>query len=159
MRALLLVGLLALAPSVQAAQVEFIRVWPGWRDASLFKRISEYFTNRENTDGIVIGRSRVDSRSGFYFLVRIKHPTVALPGAKFILRIITPHSPEKQEFAYPIDVGPKTELFELGLTGPDWPNKKEHPVAWELEVRSASGELLAATESFLWSQPPRAVSR
>ncbi len=155
MRPLLLLLLLAGAPSLRAAPVEFVRVWPGWRDASLFKRISEYFTNREDTHGIVVGRSHVGSRSGFYFFVRIKHPTVALPGAKFVLRIITAHSPEKQDFTFPIDVGPQTEAFELGLTGPDWPYKKEHPVAWELELRSASGELLAATESFLWSQPAR----
>ena len=155
MRTLLLLALLALVPAARASEVEFVRVWPGWRDASLFKRISEYFTNRENTSGIVISRSRADSRSGFYFLIRIKHPGVALPGAKFILHVITARSPETSTYTFPINVGPGTEVFELGLTGPDWPFKKEHPVAWDLEVRAADGRLLAATQSFLWSQPPR----
>ena len=45
-------------------------------------------------------------------------------------------------------------MFEIGLTGTDWPEKKTKPVAWMLELLDAGGRPLAEKQSFLWSKPP-----
>jgi hypothetical protein len=146
------VGLLVPA---RAADVEFVRVWPGWRDAASFKRISEFFTDRENTGGQLIRRSHADLRAGYYFLTRVKHPGVSLVGARFLLRIITPGGPDPRMFTFPAESGPGEDVFELGLTGPDWPGQRTHPVAWKLELLGADGHPLASTQSFLWEKPEK----
>ena len=64
--ALTLALLLGSAGLVRAAEVEFVRVWPGWRDSQSFERISEYFTGQENTGSQVVLRSHPEIRPGFY---------------------------------------------------------------------------------------------
>jgi hypothetical protein len=151
-RLLLLFALCGLLSEARA-DVTFVRVWPQWQDSNVFKRISEYFTGRENTSGLVIRRTHPGTRAGYYYLVRVRHPRVALPSARFVLHIIMPRSPDPEEYDFPVNSGPGEQVFELGLTGTDWPGKKTHPVAWRLELQSASGETLASAESFLWSKP------
>src|SRR5687767_14181757 len=85
--------------TVHAADVEFLRVWPGWRDAESFDRISEYFGGRENTGRHLVLRTNRDARAGYYFLVRIKS-AAAMDGTKFELSVIRPDTPE-----------PKTHVF------------------------------------------------
>ena len=155
MRFLVILVAAGLLTSARGAEVEFVRVWPGWRDAASFKRVSEYFTNRENTGGQVIRRSHADLRAGYYYLTRVKHPGVSLIGARFLLHIITPASPDARMYSFPAEVGPGEDVFELGLTGPDWPGKGTHPVAWKLELLSADGRPLASTQSFLWDKPEK----
>ena len=46
-------------------------------------------------------------------------------------------------------------LFEIGLTGKDWPAEHVEPVAWEVELQSADGTVLAKKASFLWEKPGR----
>jgi hypothetical protein len=140
--------------SARAADVEFVRVWPGWQDADSFRRISEYFTGVENTGDVIIRRTQTATRSGYYFLVRVKHPNVALGGARFILHFISPYAPEPQQKAFNVDAPPGEHVFDLGLTGGDWTGRSAHLVAWKLELVSADGRLLASAESFLWSKPP-----
>lgn len=140
--------------------VEFVRVWPQWRDAKGFKRISEYFTGRENPSGLEIRRSRPADRAGYYFLARVRHKTVTLVGAKFQLHIITPDAPEpKPVLEFAADTGPGEDVFEIGLTGKDWPNSKQHPVAWRLDLVAQDGHLLAWSQSFLWDKPGIVHSR
>ena len=140
-------------PPARAADVEFVRVWPGWKDDGSFRRISEYFTGRENTAGILVRRSQPGSRSGYYFLVRVRHPGVPLDGARFVVHYITPLSPEPREKAFPADAGPGEQVFDLGLTGADWAGATTHPLAWRLDLVAADGRMLASSESFLWSKP------
>jgi len=135
------------------AEVSFVRVWPRWQDKDVFKRISEYFTGRENTGKEIVFRSQPAKRVGFYFLVRVKSPNETLSGTRFVLHIITPLSPETEEFTFPIETGPGEHVFDLGLTGTDWPGRKTHPVAWRLDLQSAAGQTLASAQSFLWSKP------
>src|SRR6185437_10282460 len=101
-RVLLLLALLGL-PGAARADVTFVRVWPQWQDSAAFKRISEYFTGRENTGGAVIRRTQPTTRSGYYYLVRVKHPDVALAGARFVLRVIMPRTPDPTEFTFPVN--------------------------------------------------------
>jgi len=145
--------LLAISVAARASEVEFVRVWPGWRDADFFSRISEYFTDRENTSGRVVVRTHPATRAGFYFLARVRHPAVGLAGAQFVLRIVTRSNPEPRTYSFPVDRPPGIDVFELGLTGSDWPSKSIHPVAWDLDLVAADGRTLAHRQSFLWSKP------
>jgi hypothetical protein len=49
----------------------------------------------------------------------------------------------------------RSKVFQLGLTGPDWPDSEINPVAWKLELRSADGQVLASAQSFLWEKPAK----
>ena len=141
--------------SARAAEIEFVRVWPGWRDAESFERISEYFDGRENTGGEIVLRTHPEQRAGFYFLVRVANAGPAKPGAHFVLQVILPSDPEPKSTTFPADVPDRSKVFELGLTGPDWPDSEVHPVAWKLELRSAEDQVLASAQSFLWEKPAK----
>ena len=99
-------GALGSAPGAAAADVEFVRVWPEWHAAVDFTRISEYFDHQENLGDREVRRSHPKDRAGFYFFTRVKHPNVSLLGAKFVLRIVTPNSPDPVQYTFPAAVGP-----------------------------------------------------
>jgi hypothetical protein len=141
--------------SLRAADIEFVRVWPGWRDAESFERISEYFTGEEKTGREVVLRTKPDERAGFYFLVRVANASEPITGATFVLKVISPSGPEPESTSFPADIPRKSKVFLLGLTGSDWPNSEVHPVAWKLELRSADDTLLASSQSFLWAKPAK----
>lgn len=152
MRRLVLAFVAACTALAVRADVHFVRVWPGWRDADSFERISEYFTGQEDTGSRVVARSHPSIRDGFYFLVRTANSDSALAGSKFSLQLITPTSPETKTFTFPADVPARSTVFMLGLTGPDWPDHKAHPVAWKLDLLSADGKVVATQHSFLWGE-------
>ena len=145
--------LLFLSASVRAAGPEIVRVFTGWRDAASFQRVSEYLDGRENTGGIIVLRSQPGAHAGFYWLVRLKNDGAPLAGAKFELQVVTPTSPEAKTFTFPADVPAGSPLYQLGLTGADWPGPKARPVAWHLQMFAADGTTLIAKESFLWEMP------
>lgn len=137
-----------------AAEVEFVRVWPAWRDVGSFERISEYFTGKENSGSEIVVRTQAEERAGFYYLVRVANKGEVLPGAKFVLRVILPTSPDPKVTIFPAEIPRHSKVFQLGLTGADWPGPEVHPVAWKLELQSATDQVLATAQSFLWSKPP-----
>ena len=141
--------------AAKAANVEFVHVWPMWRTADSFMRISEYFTGHESAGDSVVLRTHPADRAGYYFVARIRHSKTGIAGAKFVLHVILPTSPEPQVFAFPANAPVGTNLFELGLTGADWPARKTRPVAWMLELVAADGSQLATHQSFLWSKPDK----
>jgi hypothetical protein len=151
---LALLALVAVAAS-RAADVEFIRVWPGWRDAESFERVSEFFTGRENSGGQVIRRTHPKERDGFYFLIRVKNPAGAVSSAKFSLQVIAPGDPLTKKFSFPASLPAGTTVFNLGLTGSDWTDRKNPPVAWKLELIRDDGQVLATEKSFLWEMPAK----
>jgi hypothetical protein len=144
------------ATESRAADAEFLRVWPGWRDASSFDHIDEYFGDGKHTGREIVLRTRPEERAGYYVLVRVKHGA-PLENAKFVLHVIRPDAPEPKEFVFPLPAAPVGEtVFQLGLTGADWPNgKNAHPVAWNLELRAADGRVLTEHKSFLWEKPTK----
>lgn len=154
MRRFLALALLlpALAALARAADVEFVRVWPAWRDDESFMRISEYFTGRENTGRETVVRSHPETRDGYYFLTRVRSDH-AISGAHFVLHVVTPGDPAPKSCTFPAEVPHGSHVFELGLTGGDWPAKNTHPVAWHLELQSPDGKVIAAKSSFLWEKP------
>ncbi len=147
--AFLLFTLVSLA---RAADVELTRVWPAWRSAESFERISEYFDGQENTGRHTVLRTQPNARAGYYFLIRAK-AAANTTGAKFVLQIITPEAPEPKTHTFPITLGPKEAVFDIGLTGTDWAGRKTHAVAWRLSVVNTEGRELASQQSFLWSNP------
>jgi hypothetical protein len=133
----------------------FVRVWPGWRDEESFRRLSEYFSGRENTGRQIVLRTHAGERSGLYFLARLRSPA-AVAGAQFELEVVDPGHPEARVHRFAADVPAGQPVFLLGLTGDDWPRRGTDPVAWRLTLRAADGRLLAREESFLWAEDPRA---
>ena len=148
----LLLGSLVLA---RGSDMEFVRVWPEWRDAESFERISEYFDGKENTGSQIVRRTQPGERAGFYFLVRVKHAGSVQPAAKIVLSLIKPDAPQIRTYAFPVPLATGETVFNLGLTGADWPGKKAHPVAWKLEVVATDGTLLGVRKSFLWEKPDK----
>lgn len=151
--ALTLALLLGLVAIVRAAEVEFVRVWPGWRDAASFERISEYFDGKENSGSQVLLRTHPEIRAGYYFLARAANSGPAQPSAKIILSVIKPASPHALVYTFPIVLPAGETVFNLGLTGADWAGPKVHPVAWKIEIVATDGRLLGVAKSFLWEKP------
>jgi hypothetical protein len=145
--------LLFLPASVRATGPEIVRVFTGWRDAASFQRVTEYLGGKENTGGIIVLRTQPGARAGFYWLVRLKNDGAPLAGARFELQVVTPTSPEAKTFTFPADVPVGSPLYQLGLTGIDWPDAKARPAAWQLRLLAADGKTLIAKESFLWELP------
>jgi len=141
--------------SLHGAEVEFVRVWPSWRDAESFERISEYFTGKENTGREIVLRTHPDQRAGFYYLVRVANKEGVLPEAKFVLQVISPTQREAATTTFTVDVPSGSKVFQLGLTGSDWSDKSAHPVAWKIELKSADDKVLASAQSFLWEKPEK----
>jgi len=147
--------LAAAGPMTRAAEVEFVRVWPEWRDAVSFERVSEYFTGQENTGSQVVQRTHPETRAGFYFLARVSNHGAALPSAKLVVSVIKPDSPQTRVYTFPVELPAGSTVFNLGLTGADWAGPKAHPVAWKVEVIATDGRLLAVQKSFLWEKPDK----
>jgi hypothetical protein len=145
--------LLALPIAAPAAGLEVVRVTTGWRDAASFQRVSEYFNGKENTGGMIVRRTRPGERAGLYWLMRLKNRGTPIAGARFELQVITPATPEPQTFTFSADVPAGSAVYELGLTGADWPDAKARPAAWRLRLLAADGRTLIGEKSFLWELP------
>ena len=141
-----------LGATLSAAEVTFVRIWPAWRDADSFVRISEYFGGGENSGRQTVLRTQAGQRGGFYYLVRTSNPGAALTGARFELKVIKPDSPTAKTYTFTTVVPANSHVFNLGLTGADWPGKDTQPVAWQLRLLAADGRELGSGQSFLWSK-------
>lgn len=144
--------LLVLATAATAAEVRVVRVFTGWRDAASFKRISEYFTGRENTGGEVILRTQPASRGGYYFLVRTDNDGPARE-VRFRLEVVVPGAPAPRLFDFTAPLPAGNQVYQLGLTGADWTGASVSPTAWKLEVLGADDAPLATEKSYLWEKP------
>lgn len=152
---LLLALLLALAAPARAAEAEFLHVWPGWRDADAFDRISEYFGGGENQGNQRILRTQPGVREGYYFLARVRS-TTAHQGVIFEVSVIRPDSPEPKVFRLASELPAGDSVVQVGLTGPDWPGgARKNPTAWKLVLLGAGGQVLAEQKSFLWEKPAK----
>jgi hypothetical protein len=149
-------ALLALAAAPCLADgITFTRVWPQWHSADSFASYHEYRTGKELTGNWIVLRSQPASRAGLYFLTRVENPGPAIASATFTVMVIKPDSTETRVFSFPAAVPSGSRLFEIGLTGADWASSRILPVAWEVDLRSADGTILAEKSSFLWEKPGR----
>jgi hypothetical protein len=132
--------------------ITVVRVQHEWRDAASFKRIAEYFDGEEHNGGEALRRSHPEQRSGYYFFVRVKNPGALRP-AKAALHVVTSTSAEPVSYEFPVELRAGDTVFNIGLTGPDWPDSKQHPVAWKLNFLADDGQILATATSYLWEKP------
>ncbi len=148
----LLLALLALAPALRAADLKLVRIWPEWRTAESFTRISEYLGGPENTSGQTVLRSQPAERAGFYFLTRTETKS-AIAGARIELQVLLPGVEKSKTFSFAATLPAGSHVTLTGVTGKDWPGEKTTPVAWHLAVITAEGTVLASEQSFLWAKP------
>lgn len=147
------VGSFARSP---AADASIVRLWPGWREADSFDRIGEFLGGPEPAGRRTLLRSQSAERAGYYFLLRVNSPAALAAGAKFELQVIRPDSPEPKTFTFPVTAPAGDTVFDLGLTGADWPGgKRANPVAWKLALLAADGRVLVEHKSFLWEKPAK----
>lgn len=153
MRLPVLAALSALFATSGFAQVEIKRVWPEYRQADSFERISEYFTHREHTSGQIVLRTKPDQREGYYFLVRFKNKGATVEDAQVDLNVIDPTSPEPRTYSFKTKLPAGSHVLNVGLTGADWAKVEMSPVAWEIRLLGADRQELARKQSFLWAKP------
>ena len=144
----------------------FALVLTGWGTPSLkvlslsfrehydFVRISEYFSGKENTSGQIILRSQENQRRGLYFHIAIRDGGTRMPvqNQKLILKILDSESIDFKTHSF--DLSPEilqSGKILLGLSGEHWTSPQTIPIAWYLELQSQNGEILAHTQSYLWS--------
>lgn len=140
-----------LAVSAVAHATEITRVWPEWRTAESFVRLSELFGGAENPGSEIFLRTHPEKRDGLYFLVRLAHAS-AVDGT-LELRLIKSGGTDPIVFKFPASVASGSSVFQLGLTGGDWPGEKTDPIAWRVALVDSNGTEVVAKESFLWSAP------
>lgn len=144
---------LLLGTAAFAGDLSIVRIFTGWRDAASFKRISEYFDGQENSSGQVVLRSQPTARDGYYFLTRLANAGAPVP-VRLRLTVILPATDKPREFTFTSAAATGDTVYNLGLTGADWPDAKSSPVAWKLDVLAADGGAVLATEtSYLWDKP------
>lgn len=134
------------------SDLTIVRVFSGWREAASFKRISEYLDGKENTGGELMVRTHPEKRGGYYFLIRVANRGVAT-AIKLQLQIIAPNSAKPTTYAFPVDLKAGSTVINVGLTGPDWPDKTANPVAWKITLLSTEDQPLASEVSYLWEKP------
>ncbi len=144
-------SLFLVAPLCASAATDIVHVWPAYRDGESFRRISEYVgSGNENTGREITVRSQPDNRDGYYFLTRLKSDQ-AHTGATILLEVVLPGSPAVHTFRFPADIPAGQQVFQLGVTGTDWPGAESRPAAWRVSTQTADGSILTARASFLWS--------
>ncbi len=121
-----------------------------------FKRISEYFTDAENTGGHAVVRSRPESRDGLYMIVSLENGAKVPAGSVAELRYFHPKKGGLQTCRWTLpefSAAPHREL-RLGLTGEDWDASlyRKRPSAWQLSVSGPDGQLLFRRNSYLWKE-------
>jgi hypothetical protein len=148
--------LLVTASVCAAADLTIVRIWPGYRTAESFERISEYIGKDEDARSQFILRTQPDVRAGYYFLLRVKNTGAAIADAKIELQVITPFAPEPKTYNFTSTLPTGSQVLNLGLTGTDWPGKpKDEVVAWKLRLLAPSGIELGKAQSYLWSMPDK----
>ena len=144
--------LLFALPALTNAGVSIVHVWPSQRSADSFRRISEYMSGTESSGRQSLLRTKPAEHIGCYFLTRLKADT-ALPGATLVLEVVIPGNPAVRTFSFPVDIPSGSKVFQIGVTGADWPSPQTRPAAWRVTVRGADGAVLADSPSFLWQVP------
>jgi hypothetical protein len=119
-----------------------------------FKRISEYFTNKENHGFRVITRSDENERAGMYWILSLQRLVSTIPpGSTLFLQYYPRGDANPKSHSFKIDTQRNSTAIFAGITGKDWPNPDQAVDAWKIELRDASGQVLESKQSFLWEQP------
>ncbi len=149
---LVAVLLLLSAPLLLPAATTIVRVWPSYREADSFRRISEYVGGTENSGREIVLRTQPEAHAGYYLLTRINADSAAA-GSAVVVEIVLPGDPTIRTFTFPAGLRAGEHVYQIGITGSDWPNAKTRAAAWRVTARSPEGETIAELASFLWSAP------
>ena len=126
-----------------------------WKDAADFKRISEYFTDRENTGSACVVRTNPETREGLYLILGLEVSEKIPDDSTATLRYFRPDKVGEQRATFRLPEFKSSVSGEilLGLTGSAWPEelKKRRPSAWQLSVTAPDGTLLVYRRSYLWT--------
>ncbi|MCF3652532.1 hypothetical protein [Synoicihabitans lomoniglobus] len=134
-----------------AAAVTLERVWPGYRDAASFTRLGEYFGAGPDAINAAALRSQPQARAGYYWLIRTD-ATAAQSGCSLIIEVQRESNPVPDTHTFSFDLSAGSHAIHAGLTGRDWIDSEERPVAWRLTLLSPDGTSLATQHSFLWER-------
>ena len=115
-------------------------------------RLPEFFSGKEYTGNRIFCRSNLE-REGLYFSFPLNQELLQLPSdSKITLSVIRSGQKEAEIFPFKLpDQRSGMKYLFLGLTGKDWPIKEAKPIAWQIEIKNLSDELLFRKKSFLWS--------
>ena len=135
--------------------IQIVDAYTRYIEETQQQRIGEFFTGREPVRGFIILRSQKDSRAGQYFIITLDNKARDLPpGTKIELSVITTNSPEPRSYNLVLgETDSKSRQIYAGLTGSDWSDKNEQPLAWKISIVDTSGQTIAESESFLWRYP------
>lgn len=147
-KALFLALSLLSAGNAFAAAPQIVRAWGDWFPASDFERLGEFFGGKETHPGRCVLRSQETQREGWYLVLRLKETLDLTEKAAWRLELLLPNERSPRVHTYPITESSK--VYQLGLTGNDWPEAKAKPVAWRVSLVNADGTVKAAYKSFLW---------
>mgnify|MGYP000442257302 CR=1 FL=1 len=139
-----------LCPLWVNAEVEFERVWPGYRSAESFTTISEYFGSAPAGNNREALRTQPAARDGYYWLARTRSKT-AHPGSTLRVEVTREGETEPTAYAFDLDVKTGSNAVFVGLTGTDWADPDAAPIAWRISLVDADGNLLVSRNSFLWN--------
>ena len=137
--------------SAQALSIK--QVYHEYKEGDDFRRITEYFTGRENQGRRVITRSQPSEYGGYYFVVITDKSINKLPpDSQIEVAVILPNAPEPEVYTLTIPQK-QSRLCEVyaGITGSDWPDPLQMPIAWCIKVQDTQGNELARRHSFLWN--------
>lgn len=127
-----------------------------WKDVNDFKRISEYFTDRENTGFNCVLRTDPETREGLYLVLGIEVSEKIPDDSTATLRYFRPDKVGEQTATFRLPEFESSVPGEIlfGLTGNAWPKelKKRRPSAWQLSVHAPDGTLLLYRQSYLWER-------
>lgn len=68
------------------------------------------------------------------------------------LEILRSGTVDVQTHTFTTDLASGRHPFHLGLTGSDWTDPAERPIAWRITLTASDGTPLNSTQSFLWDQ-------
>ena len=130
--------------------------YPMWQEADDYRRISEYFTGKENQGGDMVLRTDGGVRQGLYFRVGLPVGQRIPKHARVRVEYLRSDIPQvlSEEFVLPL--AKRGGLFSevrFGLTGRAWPSQSLRLVAWKITLRDEAGRPLAQMQSYLWGLP------
>ncbi len=132
-----------------SAELDIVRVWPGYREATSFTSASEYFGGPAAKSDRLARRTQPAERAGYYWLVRTKSDS-ARNAATARLEVTREGSTEPNTYELSWDIRAGKNAVSFGVTGTDWADPSEVPIAWRITLFSSDGTQLASSTSFLW---------
>ena len=133
------------------AELEIIST--GHRTADSFKRLSEYFTGDENPGRYSIFRTDPEQRDGFYISLVADDKSQLSEVSTVRLHYIRAGTQEATTVDIPVDQAIDKRRVLVGLTGSEWTDENNLPVAWKVELLDDAGAIVDASQSFLWAEP------